>query len=197
MEKKISPADRLPVPVETITRRIFVIRGQKVMLDSDLAELYQVLTKNLNLAVRRNADRFPEDFMFQLTEQEAESLRLQIATSNVGRGGRRYLPYAFTEHGVAMLSAVLNSDRAVLMSIVIVRAFVRMRELLATHKDLAQKIEKLEVGQKHQASVIAVVATEVSNLAKHINKEFKKLREPRRRNKRRIGFYDRSEDEKK
>jgi len=197
MEKKISPADRLPVPVETITRRIFVIRGQKVMLDSDLAELYQVLTKNLNLAVRRNADRFPEDFMFQLTEQEAESLRLQIATSNVGRGGRRYLPYAFTEHGVAMLSAVLNSDRAVLMSIVIVRAFVRMRELLATHKDLAQKIEKLEAGQKHQASVIAVVATEVSNLAKHINKEFKKLREPRRRNKRRIGFYDRSEDEKK
>src|SRR5690348_9652781 len=116
------PTDLLPVPVEMIERRIYLIRGQKVMLDSDLAELYQVLTKNLNLAVRRNTNRFPTDFMFQLTKEEAESLRLQFATSNVGRGGRRYLPYAFTEHGVAMLSSVLNSERAVQMNILIIRA---------------------------------------------------------------------------
>lgn len=154
MDKNISPADRLPVPVETITRRIYLIRGQKVMLDSDLAELYQVLTKNLNLAVRRNADRFPEDFMFQLTAEEAESLRLQIATSNVGRGGRRYLPYVFTEHGVAMLSAVLNSERAVQMSIIIVRAFVQLRELLASHKEMAKKIEQLEATQKKHAGAL-------------------------------------------
>jgi len=187
MPKKISsPADRLPVPVETITRRIYLIRGQKVMLDSDLAELYQVLTKNLNLAVRRNPARFPEDFMFQLTEDEAESLRLQIATSNVGRGGRRYLPYAFTEHGVAMLSSVLSSKRAVQMNILIIRAFVQLRELLATHKDLAQKIEKLEAGQKQHASVLALILDEI-----------KKLKQPPTTPKRRIGFYDRSKDEKK
>jgi phage regulator Rha-like protein len=110
-----------------------------------------VLTKNLNLAVRRNVDRFPPDFMFQLTKEEAESLRLQFATSNEGRGGRRYLPYAFTEHGVAMLSAVLNSGRAVQMSILIVRAFVKLRELLATNKDLARKIEQIESTQKQHA----------------------------------------------
>src|SRR5260370_38335768 len=112
--------EKLPVPVEFIERRIYLVRGQKVMLDSYLAELYQVLTKNLNLAVRRNNSRFPKDFMFQLTAAEAESLRLQIATSNVGRGGRRYLPYAFTELGVPMLSSVLNSERAVQMNIRII-----------------------------------------------------------------------------
>ena len=131
-EKHKTPdlAARLPVPVAMIERRIYFIRGQKVMLDSDLADLYQVLTKNLNLAVRRNIGRFPEDFMFQLTPEEYENLRLQFATSNVGRGGRRYLPYAFTEHGVAMLSSVLNSERAVQMNILIIRAFVKMREIL-------------------------------------------------------------------
>src|SRR5437763_14813088 len=101
------------------------------MLDADLAELYQVLTKNVNLAVRRNQERFPEDFMFQLTAEEAESLRFQIVTSNTGRGGRRYLPYAFTEHGVAMLSSVLRSPRAVEMNILIIRAFIKLRELIA------------------------------------------------------------------
>ena len=121
------------------------------MLDADLAELYQALTKNLNLAVRRNADRFPEDFMFQLTAEEGESLRFQFATSNVGRGGRRYLPHAFTEHGVAMLSSVLNSPRAVQMNILIIRTFVKLRELLATHKDLARKIEQLEARPRQQA----------------------------------------------
>jgi hypothetical protein len=105
-------------------------RGQKVMLDSDLAELYQVTTGNLNLAMRRNVKRFPEDFMFQLTKEEHTALLLQFARAKTGRGGRQTPPYAFTEHGVAMLSAVLNSHRAVQMSILIVRAFVKMRELL-------------------------------------------------------------------
>jgi len=137
--------------MELIEHRIYVMRGQKVMLDSDLAELYQVATGNLNLAVRRNASRFPEDFMFQLTQEEFENLRLQFATSSSGYGGRRYLPYAFTEHGVAMLSSVLNSERAVQMNILIVRAFVKLRELLATHKELARQIGQIEAAQKQQA----------------------------------------------
>src|SRR5271157_6529140 len=107
------------VAVEVIERRILLVRGRKVMLDCHLAELYQVTTGNLNLAVRRNAERFPEDFMFQLTKEETDSLLLQFAISNEGRGGRRYLPYAFTEHGVAMLSSVLKSARAVRMNILI------------------------------------------------------------------------------
>lgn len=169
----------LPVPTQLIERRIYLIRGQKVMLDTDLAELYQVLTKNLNLAVRRNLDRFPQDFMFQLTKDEAESLRLQFATSNVGRGGRRYRPYAFTEHGVAMLSSVLNSTRAVQMNILVIRAFIKLRELLATHKELARKLEQLEVTQKQHTSIITVVIDEI-----------KKLKQaPPAPAKRRIGFH--------
>ena len=132
------------VPVELIERRIYFIRGQKVMLDSDLAKLYQVQTKNLNKAVKRNPDRFPLDFMFNLTQREVKSLRFQIGTSKPGRGGRRNLPFVFTEHGVAMLSSVLKSKRAVQMNIAIVRAFIKLREVLATHKDLARKLENLE-----------------------------------------------------
>src|SRR5882724_11512935 len=128
-------ADLVPVPIQLIERRIYLIRGQKVMLDSDLAELYQVETRALNQAVRRNLDRFPEDFMFQLSEQELENWRSQIVMSNpTSRMGLRRPPYAFTEHGVAMLSSVLNSVRAVQMNILIIRAFVQLRELLATHK---------------------------------------------------------------
>ena len=145
-------ASSLPVPVELIERRIYVIRGQKVMLDSDLAELYQVETFNLNKAVKRNCDRFPEDFMFQLSSEEAKLLTFQFGMSKPeGRGGRRTLPYAFTEHGVAMLSSVLNSRRAVQMNILIIRAFVKLRELLATHKELARKIDQIEAAQKQQA----------------------------------------------
>jgi hypothetical protein len=114
MRRKQTAARDL-VPVELIERRIYLIRGQKVMIDSDLAKLYQVPTKSVNLAVRRNVMRFPGDFMFQLSQGEADSLRLQIETSKTGRGGRRYLPYAFTEQGIAMLSSVLNGDRAVLV----------------------------------------------------------------------------------
>jgi len=121
-----------------------LIRGQKVMLDSDLAEVYQVETRVLNQAVKRNLHRFPEDFMFQLTEDETESLRSQFVTSNKGRGGRRYLPYAFTEHGAVMLASVLNSLTAIEASIKVVRAFVKMRSILALHQDLADRIEELE-----------------------------------------------------
>ena len=136
------------VPVEIIERKIYLIRGSKVMLDSDLATLYQVPTKALNQAVRRNLDRFPTDFMFQLNEEEMGNLRSQTVTSSSGHGGRRHLPYAFTEHGVAMLSSVLASKRAVALNILIIRAFVRLREYLATHKDLARKMEDIERTQQ-------------------------------------------------
>jgi ORF6N domain-containing protein len=124
-----------------IQRRIYLMRGQKVMFDADLAELYEVSTGNLNLAVRRNPRRFPDDFMFQLTKEEFEVLRLQNAISSWG--GRRYMPFAFTEHGVAMLSSVLSSDRAVQMNILNVRAFVNLRDMLATHKHFARRIGEL------------------------------------------------------
>ena len=123
--------------IEGIAEKIHLIRSQKVMLDSDLAEVYNVTTKRLNEQVKRNNDRFPEDFMFQLTEQELESLRSQFATSNKQRGGRRYLPYVFTEHGAVMLASVLNSPTAIEASIKVVRAFVKMRSFLALHQDLA------------------------------------------------------------
>jgi len=147
------------LPLETIERRILLIRGQKVMIDADLAELYQVTTGNLNLAVRRNRTRFPEDFMFQLTKEEFENLRLQIAISRWG--GRRYPPYAFTEHGVAMLSSVLQSQRAVQMNILIIRAFVKLREMLATHKDLALKLEAMERKYDAQFKVVFQILNEL------------------------------------
>jgi len=131
-------------PPERIERRILLIRGQKVMLDGDLAELYEVETKDLNLAVRRNAERFPEDFMFQLSAQEFRALRLQFATSKPGRGGRRYPPYAFTEQGVAMLSSVLRSQRAVQVNIAIMRAFVKLRGILASNRELARRLDAME-----------------------------------------------------
>jgi hypothetical protein len=157
-------AQRLPVPVELIERRIYLIRGHKVMLDSDLADLYQVETKNLNKAVKRNLERFPEDFMFQLTAEETESLRFQFGTSNAGRGGRRYLPYAFTEQGVAMLSSVLNSKRAVQVNIAIMRAFVKLREVMATHKELAHKIEALERKYQEHDQELQVVFQAIKKL---------------------------------
>ncbi len=131
------------LPAELIEQKIYLIRGHKVMLDADLAELYGVTTGNLNLAVRRNAKRFPQDFMFQLNAKETQSLLLQNARAK-GRGGRRTPPYAFTEQGVAMLSSVLNSERAIEVNIAIMRAFVRLRTMLASHADLARRLEKLE-----------------------------------------------------
>lgn len=180
MSKKKTPATmaaQLPVPVELIARRIYLIRGQKVMLDADLAELYQVPTKAFNQAVRRNGSRFPEDFMFQLTNQEASSLRSQFVTFE-GRGRySKYAPLAFTEHGVAMLSSVLRSERAVHMNILIIRAFVKLRELLATNKDLAHRLEKVEAAQQRHESVISILAEELQKL--------KRLPEPPTRH---IGF---------
>jgi phage regulator Rha-like protein len=132
------------IPIERIQHFIFLIRGEKVMLDSHLAELYGVETKALNRAVKRNANRFPGDFMFQISKEELENLRFQIGTSSLEYGGRRYLPYAFTEQGVAMLSSVLRSGRAVQVNVAIVRAFVSLRRLLATNETLARKFAELE-----------------------------------------------------
>jgi hypothetical protein len=126
------------IPVERVAAQMYVIRGQTVMFDAALAALYGVETRALVQAVKRNAERFPHDFMFQLTEKEAEHLRSQFVTSSWG--GRRYNPYAFTEHGVAMLSSVLRSKRAVEVNITIVRTFVRLRRILATHEDVARKV---------------------------------------------------------
>jgi len=130
------------IPQERIERKIFVIRGQKVMLDRDLAKLYGVSTGRFNEQMKRNIRRFPEDFMFQLTKDELEILISQIAISRWG--GIRKLPYAFTEQGVAMLSSVLNSERAIQVNIAIMRAFVKIRQFLSTHKELARKLEELE-----------------------------------------------------
>ena len=132
------------VPVESIAHSILLMRGQKVILDADLARLYGVTTQRLNQQVRRNLDRFPEDFMFQLTREETDSLKLHFATSKAGRGGRRTLPLAFTEHGALMAASVLSTPRAVEVSIYVVRAFVRLRELLGTHAELAETLEELE-----------------------------------------------------
>ncbi len=131
------------IPAETIAAKIYLVRGIKVILDRDLAELYGVETRSLIQAVKRNIDRFPSDFMFQFTQDEFNSLRSQIVISK-GKGGRRYLPFVFTEQGVAMLSSVLRSKRAIEVNIAIMRAFVKLREMLATHKELAQKLVELE-----------------------------------------------------
>ena len=133
------------VPAERIESLILLVRGEKVMLDTDLARLYGPATKRLNERVRRNLNRFPPDFMFELTDREVAALRSQDATSKrSGRGGRRYLPLVFTEQGVAMLSSVLKSECAVEVNIMIMRAFVKLRQLLATHADLARKLDALE-----------------------------------------------------
>jgi hypothetical protein len=137
------PKQTKPVPFAAIESRIHLIRKTKVMLDADLSQLYGVATKSLNLAVTRNRDRFPDDFMFRLDAQEFASLRLQIETSK-SRGGRRYLPYAFTQEGIAMLSSVLRSPRAVAVNVEIMRAFVRMRRMLLSVDELARKVEALE-----------------------------------------------------
>ena len=149
----------LAPPIE-IERRILFVRGHKVVLDADLASLYGVTTKRLNEQVRRNVERFPLDFMFQLTNQEVMHLRSQFATSNsTARGGRRYRPYAFTEHGALMAANVLNSTRAVEASVYVVRAFVRLREMISTHKELALKLDELEKKfATHDRAIAEVIA---------------------------------------
>jgi ORF6N domain len=146
------------VPTALISQRIYVIRNTRIMLDADLAALYGVTTKNLNKAVKRNGNRFPSDFMIRLKPKEVESLRFQTGTSTANaHGGRRYLPYAFTEHGVAMLSSVLNSNRAVQVNIAIMRAFLHVRAMLATHEDLRRKITEME--KRYDSKFHAVFAT--------------------------------------
>ena len=146
--------NKIAISTQQIEGCIFLIRGQKVMLDSDLADLYGVETKALKRAVRRNRARFPEDFMFPLTNQEFIRLRCQNGTSKTGRGGSRYLPYAFTEQGVAMLSGVLTSPRAIKVNVEIMRAFVRLRKILASHAELARKLEALEKKYDSQFKVV-------------------------------------------
>jgi phage regulator Rha-like protein len=150
-------AKSMIVSDEAVINKIYLIRGQKVMLDSDLAKLYGIETRNLNKAIKRNLPRFPEDFMFQLTKEEHESLMFQIGTSKIGRGGTRKLPYVFTEQGVAMLSSVLNSETAVQVNIQIIRIYTKMREMLSTHKDILLKLEQLERQAFENADDIQVI----------------------------------------
>jgi len=164
----------LAVPVES---RILFLRRQRVVLDSDLAELYGVPVKRLNQQVQRNQDRFPADFMFRLNTKEDQILRLQIATSKKGRGGRRYPPYAFTEHGAIMAATVLNSKRAIEMSVFVVRAFVRMREMLLKNRQLAAKINELD-------RRLETHDTAIQDLIEAI----KELMTPGETSKRKIGF---------
>ncbi len=161
----------LVLPVEVVERRIYLIRGQKVMLDSDLADLYEVSVKRLNEQVRRNHERFPSDFMFQLTDFETANLRSQIATSSSDYGGRRYLPLVFTEQGVAMLSTVLRSERAIIVNIAIMRAFVKLRSLLASHKALAAQLEKLDKREnKHYRRILELLDRLIKDEQKPKNK---------------------------
>jgi len=164
------------IPLEKIEQKIYLIRRHKVMLDKDLARLYGVPTKRLNEQVKRNRRRFPDDFMFQLNKQEYNDLKSQNATSRWG--GTRKLPYVFTEQGVAMLSSVLHSDRAIQVNIVIVRTFVKLRRILSTHKELAQKLKELERKiAKHDEDIQAVFYA------------IKQLMTPPEKPKRKIGFH--------
>ena len=144
-----------PKPIED---QIFLVRGQKVLLDAGLAALYGVEVRALNQAVKRNEGRFPADFVFQLTAEENEALKSQFVISKSSRGGRRHAPYAFTEHGAIMAAGVLNSPRAVEMSIYVVRAFLRLREMLATHKELAAKLAELEQRlETHDRKIVEII----------------------------------------
>ena len=163
------------IPDEVIVNKVYLIRGQKVMLDKDLAKLYGVETFNLNKAIKRNIDRFPNDFMFQLTKEEFNNLIFQFGISSWG--GTRKLPYAFTEQGVAMLSSVLRSERAVQVNIQIMKTFVKLREIISTHKELAQKLRELELKiESHDENITAIFEA--------INQ----LLAPEEKPKRKIGF---------
>jgi phage regulator Rha-like protein len=168
MKKQKTTLLRMPnprkTPVHAVESRILFLRHQRVILDADIAELYGVPVKVLNQQIKRNRERFPSDFVFQLTAKEHELLRSQIVTSNKTRGGRRYTPYAFTEHGAIMAATVLNSERAVQMSVFVVRAFVRLREMLATNRRLAGKIDELENRLDTHDSVIQELIEAIKEL---------------------------------
>ena len=160
------------IPDEVIMNKIYLIRGKKVMLDQDLAELYDVETKRLNEQVKRNLSRFPRDFMFQLNKVEFNDLKSQFATSSWG--GRRTPPFAFTEHGVLMLASVLNSERAIQVNIQIVRIFTRMREMLASHKDILHRLEKIEHKLAEHDNQILVIFKYLKHLEQIKHKELEK-----------------------
>lgn len=168
------------IPDELITNKIFVVRDKKVILDQDLAELYDVETRRLNEQVKRNIDRFPADFMFQLTVEEFENLKSQFATSSWG--GRRKLPYAFTEQGVAMISGVLNSKRAIKVNIQIMRVFTRMRKMLETHKAILKKLDDLERKDIEHDKKILLIFDFLKQL------EQAKQQELEHKNRQRVGF---------
>jgi hypothetical protein len=177
LAKLLNMPQRRGAPVSAVESRILFLRRQRIILDTDLAELYRVPVKRLNEQVRRNHERFPSDFMFQLCSKEQKLLRSQIATSNKGRGGRRYLPYAFTEHGAIMAATVLSSERAIQMSVRVVRAFVRLRELLSTNRRLAAKVHELENHLDTHDSVIL-----------DLIKAIRELTTPKAPRRRQIGF---------
>jgi hypothetical protein len=163
--------------VSPVESRILLLRHHKIILDEDLAELYDVPVKRLNEQVKRNQERFPSDFMFRLTDKEQQVLRSQFATSKKGSGGRRYAPYAFTEHGAIMAATVLNSKRAIQMSVFVVRAFVRLREMLANNRQLAVKLSELELHvDSHDTTIHKLIGA------------IKYLTAPERRSRRKIGF---------
>jgi len=184
MSKNRLKPTKILIPQEYIESRILLIRRKRVMLDRDLATLYDVTTGNLNKAVKRNTDRFPDDFMFRLNKNEVESLRFQFGSSKKERGGRRYLPYVFTQEGVAMLSSVLNGKRAILVNIQIMRVFVKLRELMVSHKDLARKIDRIERKFKEHDKNFAIVFEVI-----------KKLLEPPAKSKNPIGFHSKDFEE--
>ncbi len=165
------------VQADRIERAILLIRGHKVIVDQDLANFYGVTTKRLNEQVKRNSDRFPEDFMFRLSPQEFRNLKSQFATSSSDWGGRRSLPFVFTEHGAIMAASVLNSPKAIEMSILVVRAFVKLRHILATHQQLAAKLSELERKVSGHGQSIRAIFDAIRQL----------MEEPVKK-KRRIGF---------
>jgi|SRR5580658_4560 ORF6N domain len=170
-------ANRRKSSVVPIESRITILRNQKIILDTVLAEIYGVPVKRLNQQINRNRERFPSDFMFQITPREFTILRLQFATSRLRHGGRRSLPYAFTEHGAIMAATVLNSKQAVEMSIFVVRAFVRVREILATNKEFADRLNELEEHLGAHAGTIQEIIGAIKNLMN-----------PPRRRRTKIGF---------
>jgi len=170
------------LPDENIISKIYMIRGKKVMIDRDLAELYDVETRVLNQAVRRNEKRFPEDFMFQMTKEEMEDWKSQIVISKSEKMGLRKPPLVFSEQGVAMLSSVLNSDRAIMVNIQIMRVFTKMRELVETHREILQKLEQLEMKEIEQDEKIMLIFEYMKQLEKAKQEELEFKNRPK------IGF---------
>lgn len=190
-------APTVPALQPHIARHILSLRDQRVMLDADLAALYGVETKVLVQAIKRNSERFPGDFMFQLDGEEWASLRSQFVTSNTGRGGRRYAPYAFTEQGVAMLSSVLNSPRAIAVNIEIMRAFVQVRSMAATHQDLARQLSELQDKTESLAMQHDTFSRNTRAQLKQVFDALRELMTPPEPPKRPIGFITPEDKDKK